>query len=310
MNTNEIMDIVTSSVSPAISSVGTIVGTLITALLLRRNTSSAEFEKIKAGKFDTVIEDLLDAKEITYLEYYKTRNFMSIAKKADDYYSKNLNKQKKIDTDFDWFVDFFESAGKVSDEQMQEIWAKILTGELSSSGSFSKRTINILGNMGKKDAELFNSICSHSFISSDGRVCLPHYNEYLKQSSITYDDILKMNELGLMFNDGTIRLDVIVSNIPAPLISNRTLVTTVFTEDKDKKISLSQYPFTQSGTELASLVGDIASDDRLIEYTKQLIEHEKTVQFEVHKMLKRCNDGIEIDDNDLLKKSTGQRIDI
>lgn len=41
------------------SSLSAVVGSILTTLFMRKNTSIAEFEKIKAGHFEKVIENLL-----------------------------------------------------------------------------------------------------------------------------------------------------------------------------------------------------------------------------------------------------------
>lgn len=64
----------------------------------------------------------------------------------------------------DWVTNFFEKARIVSDVEMQEIWAKVLSGEANAPGTYSKRTVNFLGDLDKRDAELFQSLCSFGFI--------------------------------------------------------------------------------------------------------------------------------------------------
>ena len=64
---------------------------------------------------------------------------------------------ERIEDDF--LRNFFDKCRIVSDEQMQDIWARILAGEANNPGTFSRKTINILGDMDKKDAELFGQLC-------------------------------------------------------------------------------------------------------------------------------------------------------
>ena len=54
MNGTEIITILSSSLENIESVVNTVVGALITAIFLRHNTKTDEFEKIKAGKFKKV----------------------------------------------------------------------------------------------------------------------------------------------------------------------------------------------------------------------------------------------------------------
>ena len=59
----------------------------------------------------------------------------------------------------DWVTNFFDKSRIVSDEEMQSIWAKVLAGEANAPGSYSKRTVNLLGDLDTRDAELFQSLC-------------------------------------------------------------------------------------------------------------------------------------------------------
>ena len=67
--------------------------------------------------------------------------------------------------DDDWIVRVLWEIGMVSDESMQTLWAKILAGEAGKSGSFSKRTVRIVADMSKEDAEMFTHFCQ--FVAND-----------------------------------------------------------------------------------------------------------------------------------------------
>ncbi len=70
--------------------------------------------------------------------------------------------------DDDWMFSFFEKCRNTSDDEMQELWAKILAGEANRPGSYSKRTINSMSMFSKKDAEYVSILsgfcCSLGFI--------------------------------------------------------------------------------------------------------------------------------------------------
>lgn len=59
----------------------------------------------------------------------------------------------------DWLVNFFDKSRLTSDDEMQQLWAKILAGEANGPGKFSKRTINFMASLDKRDAELFQTLC-------------------------------------------------------------------------------------------------------------------------------------------------------
>ena len=68
----------------------------------------------------------------------------------------------------DWITNFFEKSRIVSDEEMQELWSRVLAGEANNSGSFSRKTINILHDMDGQAADLLRAVCGFSW-NIDGR---------------------------------------------------------------------------------------------------------------------------------------------
>lgn len=64
----------------------------------------------------------------------------------------------------DWITNFFDKCRLISDEEMQNLWARILAGEANSPGTFSKRTIDLLASLDKTDAALFSKLCSFGFL--------------------------------------------------------------------------------------------------------------------------------------------------
>ena len=64
----------------------------------------------------------------------------------------------------DWVAHFFDRCRLISDEEMQQLWARVLAGEANSPGQYSKRTINILASLDKADAQLFSALCSFIWV--------------------------------------------------------------------------------------------------------------------------------------------------
>jgi hypothetical protein len=62
--------------------------------------------------------------------------------------------------DDDWIVYYLDKARLVSDEEMQNLWAKILAGESNSPGSYSKRTLDFLSTLEKREAYDFTTLGS------------------------------------------------------------------------------------------------------------------------------------------------------
>lgn len=285
----------------AISVVSSVVGGLFTTIFLRRNTSVAEFEKIKNGQFKEVADSLLKAGKMTYVEYYQASNFLEVAKKADKYYSEIHHDNNNANYDFDWFVRFYEAVGNISDEVMQELWAKLLAGEVAEPSSFSLKTIDVLRNLSKKDAELFSLICSHSVMAREQNF-LPHYDTYLEKHNIYYTDIMKLNEQGLIFNDSTIGFSMSISQNPTVLFWNNDLVMTIESSDvKNIEIRINTYPFTKAGQELAVLVSKSVSEENFIELAKEIANKNQECNLGVYKIVSLDEKSITYDGKNLLE---------
>lgn len=284
----------------AISVVSSVVGGLFTTIFLRRNTSVAEFEKIKNGQFKEVADSLLKAGKMTYVEYYQASNFLEVAKKADKYYSEIHHDNNNANYDFDWFVRFYEAVGNISDEVMQDLWAKLLAGEVAEPSSFSLKTIDVLRNLSKQDAELFSLICSHS-VMTRGQNFLPHYDTYLEKHNIYYTDIMKLNEQGLIFNDGTIGFSMSIGQNPNVLFWNNDLVMTIeSSDDKNIEIHIKTHPFTKAGQELAVLVSKSVSEENFIELAKEIANKNQECILGVYKIVSLDEKSILHDGKNLL----------
>lgn len=258
------------------SKVGPIVGAIFAAIFLRKNTKDVEFEKLKAGKFREVADRLLASGYMTYTEFYKAANFLHVAELADqvfkqDYQNKADENQKY---DFDWYMRFYDIVGNISDEEMQAIWARILAGEIHRKGTYSLQLLDILKNFTQKQAELFNRVCSHCFISGDN-VYIPNDNEYLQFANITYQDILDLDALGLINSSGTTSLSVKVQSDRPALFGNdmlRMVIEYNGQGNATQEFSFLQFPFTSAGRELITLIGKHGSEKDFLYFVKLLIK--------------------------------------
>lgn len=300
MNGTEIISLIQSTLPIVSSAISAIGGAIFTAVFLRKNTSTKEFEKLKAGKMQEVADDLLESGKMTYTEYYKAGNFLSIAQKADEEYSKMPHDDPTAAYDFDWFMRFYEAVGNVSDEEMQRIWAKILAGEVNRPGSFSLETLDVVRNLSKQDAELFTKICKHCIQSSPQKLYLPSYDNYLEKCGITYSEILRLDEIGLVNSSGLISLNFAIDHDHQASIINQGLIMLIAANnEKVKKCSISQYPFTRIGFEIATLIGETTSDDDFILFAKEVAKNQ-SLKVSVHKINFYSENDIHYNKTDLL----------
>jgi hypothetical protein len=115
--------------------------------------AEAEADLIRA-KSEIRISDLQRraVQRVIAEEGKKQENMEAITQKAlplleDKSQPQNLND--------DWLAHFFEGGRIVSDQEMQQLWAKVLADEANSPGAFSKRTVSFLSTLEKREAVMF-----------------------------------------------------------------------------------------------------------------------------------------------------------
>jgi len=99
----------------------------------------------------------------------------------------------------DWITNFFDKSRIVSDADMQQLWAKVLAGESNTPGTFSRRTVNLLSDLDKRDAELFNALCCFGWTCG---VLIPlvfdSEIELYNRHGINFETLSHLESLGLI----------------------------------------------------------------------------------------------------------------
>ena len=241
------------TIQPAIS---TVFGAMVASLFLRGDTSKSEIEKIKQAKFSEIADKLLEGGHITHLEYYKCRNFNKIAQKADEVYQcgqtlrvANAN-DEETKFSIDWFVRFFEDAGNISDEEIQALWAKVLAGEIEQPRSFSLRTLDILRNLSKFEAETLQTIASYAIkIGSDYYISI---DKELQNQYGYRNGLLTMYDCNIIENNIASHYDLTARG--AGVFMKIGSLACFTNNQVAEKYSLEIQRFTKTGNELIRLV--------------------------------------------------------
>lgn len=94
--------------------------------------------------------------------------------------------------DPDWFTRWRDSAEKVSNDDLQKLWAKALAGEVATPGSYSLRTLEFLKNLTQIEAKQISKLASYVI---DGFIFkLP----YLETNGLNFAYLLEMEDLGII----------------------------------------------------------------------------------------------------------------
>lgn len=97
----------------------------------------------------------------------------------------------------DWATRFFDIAQDISDEAMQDLWGRILAGEVERPNSYSLRTLDILKNITSKEANMFEEIAN--YVISYGTVFIFNGSKKeIEKYGIQYYKIAQLVEAGLI----------------------------------------------------------------------------------------------------------------
>ena len=139
-----------------------------------------------------------------YIEYMRdTENLINTAVRSSKYIDPNKSNDIKMDNDFFWNT--INHAKSVSNDEMQELVAKIIAGEYNEPGTYSMSTLQTLKMLGKNELELFERICSlciHNHqIPAAVFEGVNDIRPILKSIGVGYGNLLELQNLGLILSN-------------------------------------------------------------------------------------------------------------
>lgn len=102
--------------------------------------------------------------------------------------------------DEDWTTRFFRIAEDISNEEMQALWGKILAGEVKQPKSYSLRTLELIRNLSKKEADIFMKVANFAIKSGNANYLFTGNDEKIlkEKYNISYSDTALLTEIGLI----------------------------------------------------------------------------------------------------------------
>lgn len=184
----------------------------------------------------------------------------------------------------DWLYRWRESASQVSTEELQNLWGRLLAGEVKAPGRYSLRTLEFLRNLNKEEAAAINSLSQFRI----GGEIFRQATEILDNEGVTFGFLLSMQQLGVLAGVEAVGLELTQPSVQAdtfvrPLQSNG-MVLVAKGPDASAKLKLPVYQVTSIGNQVMSL-GTFKAN---IGYLRKIGEHIKSQGFEVE--LAKCVD--------------------
>jgi uncharacterized repeat protein (TIGR03899 family) len=159
--------------------------------------------------------------------------------------------------DEDWTTRFFRIVEEVSNEDMQALWGKILAGEIMQPKTYSLRTLELIRNLSKREADIFMKVANFAistgrknyiFKGKDTKVLSHKYN-------ITYVDIALLTEIGLMQPGDFVTHQIIEQplDFQRAFISGNVIIIANI-KGKTPTLNMPVHVFSNSGNELLKLI--------------------------------------------------------
>ena len=202
--------------------------------------------------------------EITDLHRRAARRFIEEEaqhqKRMEDITAKalpRLDENAKPDSiENDWLVNFFDKCRIVSDNQMQELWSRILAGEANSPGTYSKRTVNFLSDLDKTDADLFTKFCGFVWvIGGFVPLVLNEKAEIYNKHEINFNSLNHLDSIGLIQFGGMMVTSVELPKKRFPVSYYGRPLTLEMPQDTDNQLDIGKAILTRIGKELAPICG-------------------------------------------------------
>lgn len=235
----------------------------------RKAKAEAEVEKLKAITKLEISE--LEQRGISRLllqEARKQKNIEEITAAAVDSLPDDAN---VADLQEDWIAYFFKQCEHVSDKEMQSVWSKLLSSEATNPGTYSKRTIDLISSIDKKDAELFTKLCDFvCFMGSPMAMVFDVDNEIYNKSGINFSTLKHLDSLGLISFEPISGYVFRKLQKRAALYYYGRLTEIEFQNEENNQIIAGKVLMTNVGLELISICGSKPNLDFYEYLCKQL----------------------------------------
>lgn len=241
------------------------------------------------------------AERMAFQEITKQQNIEAVIDVAYNSLSQETNvSEEPVETD--WIMRFMNSVDDISDKQMQELWGKILAGEIAEPNSFSFRTLEMVKNISHQEALIFQNVCKLA-LQSRGRAYLSNKADLLKAYGVTYPDLMMMEECGLLSTNAVNWTVTTVSSQPTGIF-NGNLVWLMGTNSKTPiDLHLVVYAFTICGKQLLKIIAPETKNNFLLHFASLIKTEQLALELShsVREIIETNLDGdIRFGDKDLL----------
>lgn len=144
------------------------------------------------------------SKRVALEQYNKQVNLENIIYRSSEILTTETVSDRPVDKD--WTLRFVGVAQDISDEDIQELLAKILAGEVKQPATYSKRTLEVIRNLSKEELTSFLKFAPYAsskgmiFVGDGGR------STFFDKFGLNFEEYLDLCDAGLMNNTTTLAM--------------------------------------------------------------------------------------------------------
>lgn len=188
----------------------------------------------------------------------KIENVGEILAKAEQHFSPDEEVSNEP-VDKDWMNRFLDIAETISDDEMRDLWARILAGEVKRPTTYSLRTLDVLRNITKTEAELI--VKSSNFIVGNS-ICTEDF-------ALTLDEQLLLDDMGIIYGE-QLYTKLISSTGKMQFPLNRQMLLWIYAP-VNLHMSIKCHKLTKAGRDILNLI----QENDYVDFAINLAQHLK-----------------------------------
>lgn len=159
----------------------------------------------------------------------------------------------------DWMTRFLDIAETISDDEMRDLWARVLAGEVKRPTTYSLRTLDVLRNITKTEAELI--VKSSNFIVGNS-ICTEDF-------ALTLDEQLLLDDMGIIYGE-QLYTSLIPSTGKMQFPLNRQMLLWIYAP-VNLHMSIKCHKLTKAGRDILNLI----QENDYVDFAINLAQHLK-----------------------------------
>ena len=246
-------------------------------------------EILLSGKDQLYGEAQLTSDGITQKVEFQERKRLSNVKAVISHSAALLTNREVDDhtPDADWTARFFDCVQDISSEDLQKLWARLLSGEVERPGSTSLRTMDVLRSMTEAEAHRFQSLCSFVLKESSFFVVIYGIDTIDQFPELSYGNLLQVQDCGLL-NLGVMSFNFTESNC---LMSHKYILRVVGI--CDRKVAISVANLTRAGGELFRISETPLNEQYLRAMARHIRDNHRGCQLHYAPILQRLSGKVQ-----------------